>query len=192
MTRLAAIALFCTLLAVAAPLAAADLGAPGLSPPLAALVPPPTFNPERFLTTGGLKFSPMGPLTLEPELGVGYRLVERDLAGGSEEATHQLHAQAGGRLSLGGVYLSAAAKLPVYTYAKTGDFYGRDVNSRQAYDIARPLRNPLTWTGEVGVRLSRFSDLTLYYDQSLTPGTIPGLQPQQEERIGTRLILHFK
>ena len=177
------------LLCTAAPLGAADLGAPDLSAPLAL---PRLFDPDLFLTTAGVKYSASRQLTLEPELGVGHRAVQRDLGGGVEESSHRVHAQAGGRLSLAEtVYLSAAAKLPVYTFEKAGSFSGQDVGSRQGYDLARSLKNPLAWTGEVGVHLSSWADLTLYYDQSSVPGWLTA-GPQQEELIGTRLIWRFK
>ena len=186
MTKLCALILF---LLGAAPLAAADLGAPNLSAPLATAR---LFDPERFLTTAGVKYQASRQLTLEPELGVGYRAMEREIAGGIEEDTHRVHAQAGGRLSLAQkAYLSAAAKLPVYTFERTGRFTGQDVGSRQGYDFARPFRNPLAWTGEVGLHLSSRSDLTLFYDQSSVSSWLSG-GFQQEERIGTRIIWRFK
>ncbi len=176
------------LLAAAAP-ALADLGAPKLSAPLAN---PRLFDPERFLTTVGMRYAASPQLTLEPELGVGYRTREREIAGGIEEASHRVHAQAGGRLSLANtVYLSAAAKLPVYSIEKTGSMGGQDLGTRQGYDIVRSFRSPLNWTGELGVRLTSWTDLTLFYDQSAVPGYLPG-GAQQEERIGTRIIWRFK
>ena len=125
-------------------------------------------------------------------MGLGYSSMERDIPGGSEEATHRVHAQAGGRLSLAQkVYLSAAAKLPVYTFEKVGSFTGQDVATRQGYDIARTFRNPLTWTGEVGVHLSSRADLTVYYDQGSVSGLLSG-GVQQEDLVGTRIIWRFK
>ena len=172
----------------AVPLAAADLGTPDLSAPLAVSR---LFDPERFLTTGGMRYAPSRRLTLEPELGVGYRSLEREIAGGVDEA-HHVHAQAGGRLSLADtVYLSAAAKLPVYTFQRAGSLSGQDIGTRQGSDLGRGLRNPLNWTGEIGVRISAGTDLTLFYDQSQIPGWLSGAS-QQEERIGTRLIWRFK
>ena len=176
------------LLVAAARAGAADLGAPNLSAPMATSR---IFDPERFLTTGGVKFEATRELTLEPELGVGYRSMERDQPGGVIDS-HAVHAQAGGRLSLAQtLYLSAAAKLPVYTFESAGRYTGQDMATRQGYDFARPAKNIVNWTGEFGIHLSSKTDLTLYYDQSPVSGWMSG-GPQQEELIGTRLIWRFK
>jgi hypothetical protein len=76
------------LLFAAAGVGAADLGAPKLSAPLAASR---LFDPERFLTTGGVKYEASQELTLEPELGFGYRAMERDQPGGVIDS-HTVHA----------------------------------------------------------------------------------------------------
>ena len=177
------------LLLSARPLLAAGLGTPNLSAPLATAR---FFDPDRFLTTGGVKYSAAGDLTLEPELGVGYRASERDLPGGAAESIHRVHAQAGWRLSLADtLYLSAAAKLPVYSYQSLGSYGGQNLGSRQGYDLVHSFRGLPSWTGEVGLHLTQRTDLTLYYDQALAPGGIPGMN-QQEERVGTRIIWRFK
>jgi hypothetical protein len=177
------------LLLWAAPLLAAGLGTPNLSPPLATAR---FFDPDRYLTTGGVRYGDAGDLSLEPQLGVGYRAQERDLPGGVEESIHRVHAQAGWRLSLADtLYLSAAAKLPVYSYQSSGSYWGQDMGSRQGYDLVHSLRAGPTWTGEVGLRLTDRAALTLYYDQGQAPGGLPGVA-QQEERVGTRLIWRFK
>ncbi|WP_215907863.1 hypothetical protein [Geomesophilobacter sediminis] len=168
---------------------AADLGVPKLSPPLSQSR---FFDADRFLTTGGVRYSAGGDLTLEPELGVGYRALERDLPGAVAESIHNVHAQAGWRISLPEtLYLSAAAKLPVFSYESTGHSIGQDITSRQSYDFSRSLRGGLSWSGEMGIHLSPRADLTLYYDQSPTGGTLPRMY-QLEERIGTRIIWRFK
>lgn len=175
-------------LVCAAPLCAADLGAPSLSPPLASAR---FFDPDRLLTTAGVRYAATDLLTLEPELGLGYRELARDLAGGLEESTQQLHAQAGGRISLSQtLYLSAAAKLQVLTVESVGSIGGQERNTRYGYDITRPFRSALTWTGQVGLRLSRRTDLNVYYDQSPITGWFPGGR-QNEERVGTRIIWKF-
>lgn len=183
------IATLITLLVGSSPLLAAGLETPSLSAPL------PTarfFDPDRLLTTGGVKYSAAGDLTLEPELGVGYRALERDVPGGAEESIHRVHAQAGWRLSLADtLYLSAAAKLPVYYYQSLGSYGGQSLGSRQGYDLAHSFRGVPSWTGEVGMHLAGRADLTLYYDQGLAPGGVPGVTPQ-EERVGTRIIWRFK
>jgi len=176
------------LLLAGTPLWAAGLGTPTLSPPMAV---DRFFDPDRLLTTGGVKYS-ADVVTLEPELGVGYRSVEKESSGGVEESSHHVHAQAGGRLSMTDLfYVSAAAKLPVVTIQSAGRYAGQELGTRQDYDIARSFRNTPAWTGEMGFHLSSHTDLTLYYDQSPVPGWLSA-GPQQEERIGTRLILRFK
>jgi hypothetical protein len=177
------------LLLCATPLFAAGLGTPSLSAPLATVR---FFDPDRFLTTGGVKYSAASDLTLEPEWGVGYRAMERQLPGGIEESIHRVHAQAGWRLSMADtLYFSAAAKVPVYTYESSGSHTGQDLGSRQGYDLIHSFRGALTWTGEVGLHLTNRTDLTLYYDQGLASGWLPGVA-QQEERVGTRIIWRFK
>jgi hypothetical protein len=149
------------------------------------------FDPDRLLTTGGVKYWAADELSLEPELGVGYRATDRDLLGGIA-TSHRVHAQAGWRLSLADTfYLSAAAKVPVLTIESAGRYSGQDLGTREAYDFTRPFRNSLNWTGEMGIHLSSWTDLTLYYDQSpVSSWNVGG--PQMEERVGTRIILRFK
>lgn len=180
----------CTwLLFSASALLAAGFDTPTLSPPLSTAR---FFDPERLLTTGGVRYEPSSDLSLEPELGLGYRALERDLPGGVAEQIHRVHAQAGWRVSLADtLYLSAAAKLPVYSYQRTGSYGGQNLGSRQEYDLVRSLREVPSWTGEMGVHLSGRADLTLYYDQGQVPRGLPGLM-QQEERVGTRIIWRFK
>lgn len=177
------------LLLSATPLLGAGLDTPTLSPPLAVVH---FFDPERMLTTAGVKYSPAYDLTLEPELGLGYRELERDLVGGMEESYQQLHAQAGWRLTLAEtLYLSAAAKLQVLTVESVGRATGQELETRYGYDFTHPLHNALNWTGEIGLRLSRWTDLNLYYDQTPVTGWLPDGR-QQEERIGTRIIWRFR
>lgn len=172
----------------ATPLCAATLGTPTLSPPLAT---PRFFDPDRFLTSGGLKYHTTTSLTVEPEVGVGYRESEREFAGGIEESIHRVHAQAGWRVALSDtMYLSAAAKLPLLTVEKAGLSTGQDIGSRQNYDFTRSFRKSPSWTGEVGLHVTSWSDLMLYYDQSPVSGWLSG-GPHQEERIGTRIIFKF-
>ena len=173
----------------ATPLLAAGLGTPNLSAPIAM---DRFFDPDRYLTTGGVRYGAASELSLEPELGVGYRALERDLPGGAAESIHKVHAQAGWRLSLADtLYLSAAAKLPVYSYQSSGSYGGQDIGSRQGYDLVHSLRGAPAWTGEVGLRLTNSAALSLYYDQGQVPGGLPGAA-QQEERVGTRFIWRFK
>jgi hypothetical protein len=168
---------------------AAGLTAPALSPPLATTR---FFDPDRLLTTGGVRYSPAGALRIEPELGVGYRETEREFSGGIEESVHHVHAQAGWRFSLfDTLYLSAAAKLPLLTIETAGRYTGQDLGTRRGYDFTRTFRSTPTWTGEFGVHLSSWTDFTLYYDQSPVAGWLGG-GPQQEERIGTRMIFRFE
>ncbi|GFO55698.1 hypothetical protein GMSM_27050 [Geomonas sp. Red276] len=175
-------------LVAAPPALAGGLGTPTLSPPLSAAR---FFDTDRLLTTAGVKYE-APQVTLEPELGLAYRIAEREQTGGLDESIHMLHAQAGGRLSLAKtMYLSAAAKLPVLTVENAANYTGQDLGSRRGYDFTRPFRSTPSWTGELGIHLGRSSDLTLYYDQSQIAGSFLG-PVQQEERIGTRIIWRFK
>lgn len=171
------------------PLLAASLGTPNLSAPIAM---DRFFDPDRYLVTGGVRYGAASDLSLEPEFGVGHRSLERDLPGGAEESIHQVHARAGWRLSLADtLYLSAAAKLPVYSFQSSGSYGGQDIGSRQGYDLVHSLKGAPAWTGEVGLRLTDRAALSLYYDQGQVPGGLPGVA-LQEERVGTRLIWRFK
>lgn len=168
--------------------AAGGFDTPNLSAPMATTR---FFDPDNFLTSAGVKYKAADDLTLEPELGLGYRAIERGIAGGMEEETHRVHAQAGWRLSLADTYyFSAAAKLPVLTYGSVGRYTGQQLDAHYDYDFARPFKNPMSWTGEVGVRLSPQTNLSLYYDQNPSAGWFSGGQ-QREERIGTKLIWRF-
>ncbi|WP_236026431.1 hypothetical protein [Geomonas azotofigens] len=181
---------------------AAGLGAPTLSDPMATLAPAEPaatakfFDPDHFLTNAGLRYSPSYQLTLEPELGVGYRGTGQELHGGIEQSTHRLHAQAGWRLSLSeSLYLSAAAKFSIVTVATKGLAGGQELGGRletgyrPGYDFT--LGRAPRWTGEVGVHLTPRTDLMLYYDQDPAGGWSSTGQ-HQEERVGTRFIFRFK
>lgn len=199
---LAALAL---LLPAATPLLAAGLGTPqlstpdytpNLSEPLAAAR---FFDTDSFLTNAGMRYSASRELTLEPELGIGYHAREWERHGGMEQSSHRLHAQAGWRLSLvDTLYLSAAAKLPMLTLESVGMYAGDELGTRpdskadrSRYEFSNLTRNALAWRGELGIRLSPQTDLSLYYDQSPVSGWDTG-GTQQEERIGTRFIMRFK
>jgi len=191
------------LLLCAAPLHAAGLGTPELSDPFDTpgtsqpLATARFFDADRFLTNAGVKYFAAEGVTLEPELGIGYHARDWEIPRGIEQSTHRLHARMGGRLSLAGtLYLSAAAKLPMLTVQSVGQYAGEDLGARpdlgarQGYDFTTPYRNT-SWTGELGMRLSPQTDITLYYDQSPVSGWYTG-GLLQEERIGTRFILRFK
>ncbi|HBA89658.1 MAG TPA: hypothetical protein DCZ75_17220 [Geobacter sp.] len=174
---------------------AAAFDTPKLSEPLATAR---FFDPDRFLTTAGVKYFPAQDLTLEPELGVSYRGRDWELHRGIEQSTHRLQAQAGGRLSVADtVYLSAAARFPMVTVESVGEYGGEELGirpqrrARNAYDFNTPSKNLMSWSAEFGLRLSRYTDLTLYYDQTPSTGWSTG-SLQQEERVGTRFIFRFK
>lgn len=200
-TLLAALSL---LFAGATPLSAAGLGTPRLSTPLdiPKLSEPAAtarfFDTDRFLTNAGVIYSASPDLTLEPELGIGYRGTDQELHGGIEQSTHRLHAQAGWRLSLAETfYLSAAAKFSMMTVESMGLTAGEELGTRPyygartGYDFINPSRAPLKWTGELGLHLTPRTDLMLYYDQNPLSGW-SSMGPHQEERIGTRFIIRFK
>jgi len=95
------------------------------------------------------------------------------------------------------LYLSAAAKLPVYTYETTERRTGGDISfqspiDRYDYDLFRsPLRN-LSWTGEVGIRLGLMTNLNIFYDQTQFGSFQGGSRfDRMEEKIGTRIIFRF-
>lgn len=183
-------------LLTAQPLFAADLGTPRLSDSL------PTyrfFDPDRFLTTGGMKYEASRSFTLEPEVGFGYERWEKVASSGYDEVVHKVHARAGGRLNLASnVYLSAAAKLPVYTYQHEDRRIGGDLSfqtqlSHNDYDLFRHPGENLGWSTEAGIRLGGLTELNIFYD--MTPFTgFAGGSPfgQMDERFGTRFIFRFK
>jgi hypothetical protein len=175
---------------------AADLGVPRLVDDLAARR---LYDPDRFLTVSGLTYGATRNFTLTPQVGLGYFSWGREVKTGVEESFHQIQARAGGRVELFDfLYLSAAAKLPVYSYDVTdqrlfGLATGEQASGRQQYDLFRTPGSELTWSGEVGVRLSKEVDLNLFYDLNrLGPLPVKGLLSQPEERFGTRFIFRFK
>lgn len=176
--------------------AAAGLVTPKLSDPLAG---PRYFTFDRLVTSGGVRFEGGGGVSLEPLLGIGHAARERELAGGYEESIHKLHAEAGGRLNLSKhYYLSAAAKMPVYTYGasivqQTRPSFLQTETTRHGYDFLQMQGRNLTWTGEIGIHLGRSTDLNIFYDQSLFNSFSAGSRPNEsEERFGTRIIFRFK
>lgn len=135
-------------------------------------------------------------MTLEPQVGIGHTARDQELGSGFEESIHKVHAQAGGKFDLGGTFfLSAAAKLPVYSYATSGQRFGAstptDTVSRHSYDLTHLPGSKLTWTGEVGIRLGKGTELNFYFDQTQFDSMQPGLS-RPEERFGTRFIIRFK
>lgn len=155
-------------------------------------------EPDRFLTTGGLKVTPGTDVTMEPEFGVSHVRLERELVSGYDDITHKVHAQAGGKVKLSdNFYLGLATKLPIYNYGSTG---GRSpggvatpsTQSHHEYEILRLSPNSITWTGEAGVRLGQRFDLNLYYDKNLFKGPAQKGLVSDEEVIGTRFIFRFK
>jgi hypothetical protein len=172
---------------------AADLGTPRLSESLSTRK---FFDPDRLLITGGVKYEGVEGFTIEPLVGLGYTARERELKVGVDEAIHKVNAQAGGKIDFAkALYLSAAAKIPVYTYeltdSRTGFGAPQGAQSRHELDFTRLSPSTLSWTGEMGIHLGLGADLTIYYDQDLLKGYQPGLT-QSEERFGTRIIFRFK
>ncbi|WP_246043795.1 hypothetical protein [Geomonas edaphica] len=143
-----------------------------------------------------MSFTAAPELTLEPELGIGYRGAGQELHGGIEQSTHRLHARAGWRLSLSkALYFSAAAKFPMLTVETRGLTAGEELGIRpesgyhNVYEF-NPNRAP-RWTGELGLHLTPRTDLMLYYDQEPITGWSYSGQ-HQEDRLGTRFIFRFK
>jgi hypothetical protein len=173
----------------------ADLGTPRLSD---SITTQKYFDPDRFLSTGGLKYEAGSSFTLAPQVGVGYEKLEMEIGSGFGEVFHKVHAQAGGRFDLPGMlYFSAAAKLPVYTYEMTGRRIGGDDSfqytiGRNNYDLFSHSRENLSWTGEVGIRLSPGANLNIFYDKTPFSGSLGGSRfDQMEEKFGTRIIFRF-
>jgi hypothetical protein len=174
---------------------AANLGTPRLSDNMTTSK---FFDPDRLLTTGGLKYEASGNFSLEPEVGLGYVKREQGLSGGYEDTTQKVHARAGGRLNLTDtLHMSAAAKLPVYTYEQAGRI-GGDLSfqaplTRQDYDLLRHPGGNVGWGGEAGIRLGGQTEFNLFYDVTPLSGYQGGTHFEQtEERFGTRFIFRFK
>lgn len=177
--------------------AAADLGTPRLS---AELPERKLFDADQFLSAGKVTLGATQTFSLTPEVGLGYFSLGRELKGGIAESLHQVHARAAGRIDLFDLlYLSGAAKLPVYTYdVQDRRLAGISTSSqpltREQYDLLQSPGGKLSWSSELGVRLGPRLDLNLFYDQNLL-STLPaggGVLQQQEERFGTRFIFRFK
>ncbi|HEY6837374.1 MAG TPA: hypothetical protein VI389_01395, partial [Geobacteraceae bacterium] len=152
---------------------------------------------DRLVTSAGMKYGVNGGLTVEPLMGLGYGERRFEQGSGLGTMVYKVHAQAGGKLSLlRSFYLSAAAKLPIYSYEKsdTGTAAGPPSVSfsHHEYDLLRLPGTTIPWTGEVGVHLGLGADLTIYYDQNLQGTSYTGASPaRQEERFGTRIIFRF-
>jgi hypothetical protein len=156
------------------------------------------FDPDRFLTTAGLKYEATPLLNLAPQFGLGHDMREQEIGAGHDEVVHKFHLSAGGEIDLSRkFYFSAAAKLPVYTYETSaapigGELTLQSPGARYDYDMFRsPLKN-LSWSGEVGLRLSPLTDLNIFYDQTQF-GTFQGGSrfDRMEEKFGTRIIFRF-
>lgn len=174
---------------------AADLGTPNLTDTISTRK---FFDPDRFLTTGGVQYRSWQDITIEPQFGLGHRAWEREIKSGYDEVIHKVHAQAGGKIDLFRLfYLSAAAKVPVYTYEFTGQRIGGTTlsqtdSSRHGYDFLRLPSANLSWTGEMGIRLGKKVDLNLYYDKSTFDVYQGGSGlSRPEDRFGTRIIFKF-
>lgn len=164
--------------------------------------PPTTFirklEPNRFLTSGGMKVTSGGDMAVEPEFGVSHVVHKREVGVSREDTTHKVHAEAGGRVRLSDRFqLGFATKLPLYNYGATegitpGGSTAPGAAQRHEYEIFRLSPENLTWTGEMRFRLGQSMDLNLYYDQNILRGPYqPGVK-SEEEVFGTRFILRFE
>ena len=165
----------------ALPAAAADLGTPKLSD---AVAKHDLLDADRYLLSLDVKYQLVPGYTLEPQLGVGYAAREREAGVGLDESLYKIHAHAGGKIDLAKKYfLSAAAKVPVYTYGLTevrsGLFSAQDSISRHGNDFSHLFSYNLLWTGEMGVHLGLGADLTIYYDQNAFDLYQPGAHKQK-------------
>ncbi len=168
---------------------AVDLGTPVLSEPLQQ---EKFFDTERVTTRGE---ATQTPGTLEPHFGLSHAAREDVGSTGSvgvRQTTHKIHGEAGGTLTLlDNVSLTAIAKIPLYSHeARFGEF----LSSGEGKVTTDLMRNPgnLSWRSELGVNLGKGIDLNLFYDRSMF-GRVdkPGVN-EQEEKFGTRFIIHFK
>jgi len=155
-------------------------------------------EPDKLLTSGGIRVKSGGDVTLEPEFGVSHVAHHREVGSGYDDITHKVHAQAGGKVNLTDkFYLGFATKLPIYNYEATegrtpGGAATPSTPGKHDYEIMRLSPENLTWTGELGVHLRQRIDLNLYYDQNILKGPLqPGIK-SEEEVFGTRFIMRFK
>ncbi|GAM10114.1 hypothetical protein OR1_02402 [Geobacter sp. OR-1] len=166
-------------------------------------VPPATFirrlEPDRLLTSGGMRVKPGSDVTVEPEFGVSHTVHQRETGIGRDDITHKVHAQAGGRIRLSDLfYLGFATKLPIYNYEATegrtpgGGAAPATAAARHEYEILKLSPENLTWTGEMGFRLGQQVDLNLYYDQNILKGPYQRGTKSGEDVFGTRFIFRFK
>lgn len=165
---------------------AADLGTPVLSSPLQQ---EKFFETER-LTAKGESSSTTGGW--EPQVGLSHVAREDEAVTGERQTTHKIHGEAGGKLNLlNNVSLTAIARIPLYTHeARFGESAGAE-ESKVSTDLLGKA-GKLSWRSEVGVNLGSGVDLNLFYDRSMF-GKVdrPGLD-DQEEKFGSRIIIHFK
>jgi hypothetical protein len=173
----------------------ADLGTPRLSDSIAEQ---DFFDPARFVTSGGLKYKAPQLFTLEPQVGVGYDRFKTDAGSGFAEISHKFHAEGGGRVDFSNLlYLSVAAKIPLYTYETTGDRpFGsvplHDTTGNGSYDLLTLSPERLSWRGEAGIRLGGGAELNIFFDQTPLGTPLGGSLPERmEERFGTRFIFRF-
>ena len=165
---------------------AADIGAPRISAPL---------QYENFFETSRLTAQPgdsAAPLLLEPQISISHLARENESGRGTTQITHKIHGEAGGKLNLlENLSLTAVAKIPLYTYQLSSGQTSAS-EGRGATDLTRNPASNLSWRSELGLNLGKGIDLNLFYDKSKF-GRIdrPGVD-DQDERFGTRFIIHFK
>lgn len=154
-------------------------------------------EPDKMLTSGGIKGVTEGDLSVQPEFGVSHTVHQREVAPSHDGITDKIHAQAGGRVKFSDMfYLGFATKIPIYNYgkteARTPGGSTTSTSSKHEYEILRMSPNNLKLTGEVGVKLGPLVDINMYYDQNtLTSPTQPGTS-SDEQVIGTKFIFRFK
>jgi len=165
---------------------AADLGAPMLSAPLQQ---EKFFETER-LTAKGESSSATGGW--EPQVGLSHVAREDEALTGEKQTTHKIHGEAGGKLNLlDSLSLTAIARIPLYTHESRFGESSLAEERKVSTDLLGKAEK-LSWRSEVGVNLGSGVDLNLFYDRAMF-GRVdrPGLD-DQEEKFGTRVIIHFK
>lgn len=165
---------------------AADIGAPKISEPL---------QKEGFFETARLTApakAASGLQLLEPQFSLSHLARESETGGRTTQTTHKIHGEAGGRLNLlENLSLTAVARLPIYTYQLSSGQTSAP-EGKGSTDIMRNPASSLSWRSELGLNLGKGIDLNMFYDKSKF-GRIdrPGVD-DQDERFGTRFIIHFK
>lgn len=162
---------------------AVDLGTPSLSEPLQK---ENFFNAKRLLIG---EESNASKSTFVPQLSFSHNSREENVGVGVNQKFHSILGEAGGKINLGDVSLTAVTRIPVYSYEVTENNRIQD-GAASGELLKRPGR--LSWRSELGVPISGGVNLNFFYDASTIGRTDkPGLE-ERDEKFGTRFIIKFK